>query len=62
MNISDILKSETCNARISVGNYWLIWDDGVWFIYKSGRGVGKVAFETEDEDEAVRKFLKLTGD
>lgn len=58
MKIIDVLK-ET-NARVSVGNRWLVWNDAdLWVVYEHTYYAKRVKTicVTADEDEAVAALL-----
>lgn len=62
MTLTDILQ-QVPGARLTAGNYWLVWEtaDEYWEIYsqKNGNVIFESAFRVEEN--AVDKFLGFVG-
>jgi len=61
MNITEALKTEHRNVRVSCGSRWLIWDDTLdsWAVYSREYAQKKTRTisVTEYEEEAVKHLL-----
>jgi hypothetical protein len=65
MTIIDVLKLEGgVNARLTVGDSWLVWDESysLWVIYRQQRGKRVEAITTiSNESMACRILLEAAG-
>lgn len=62
MTFVELLKSY--NARLSLGNSWLVWDEKEeeWLIYRQKHGERVKQFDsTFDEELAVKMLLEADG-
>ena len=57
MKIIDALKNE--NIRLSAGDKWLYWDNGLWIVRTKKRYSRNsiILIETENEEKAVNVLL-----
>jgi phage pi2 protein 07 len=59
--IVELLKHPDVNARVSLGNRWLYFDDsaGNWVIRQQdyGQKYSRVIFESESEEKAVEALM-----
>jgi hypothetical protein len=65
MNIVGVLKLEAgVNARLSVGDSWLVWDETYmqWVVYRQQRGQRVKYYDSSlDEAKACRLLLEAAG-
>jgi hypothetical protein len=69
MSIVELLKREELTCRVLCGDVWLVWDEtrgeGEWVVRKDTHKRQNRVVEvisTADEQEAVRAFLRESGE
>jgi len=61
MTLEELLKDGLANARVGVGNRWLVWYGEEWVVFEhkyGGAGHNLVLYKGESIEEAIVEILR----